>query len=50
MREELLSPSETEDEIVDEPGLRPRTLDEFVGQAELKSHLRVLLGAAAKRR
>jgi holliday junction DNA helicase RuvB len=50
MREELLSPSETEDEIVDEPGLRPRTLDEFVGQAELKGHLGVVLGAAAKRR
>ncbi len=50
MREELLSPSETEEEIVDEPGLRPRTLDEFVGQAELKGHLGVVLGAAAKRR
>jgi holliday junction DNA helicase RuvB len=50
MREELLSPAETEDEIVDEPGLRPRTLTEFVGQAELKGHLGVLLGAAAKRR
>jgi holliday junction DNA helicase RuvB len=50
MREELLSPAETEDEIIDEPGLRPRTLDEFVGQAELKGHLGVLLGAAAKRR
>ena len=49
-REELLSPTEHEDEIVEEPGLRPRTLVEFVGQAELKGHLGVLLGAAAKRR
>ncbi len=49
-REELLSPAEHEDEIVEEPGLRPRTLSEFVGQAELKGHLGVLLGAAAKRR
>jgi len=49
VREELLSPTETEDEIIDEPGLRPRTLAEFVGQAELKGHLAVMLGAAAKR-
>ena len=49
---DLLSPSETETdtELLAEPGLRPRTLAEFVGQAELKSHLRVILGAASKRR
>ena len=39
-----------EEEIIDEPGLRPRTLAEFVGQPELKGHLGVMLGAAAKRR
>lgn len=50
MREELLSPDETPDDLVDEPGLRPRTLDEFVGQAELKGHLAVMLGAARRRR
>ncbi len=49
-REELLSPSEEPDDLVDEPGLRPRTLDEFVGQTELKGHLGVMLGAAARRR
>ncbi len=49
-REELLSPSEQPEEYLDEPRLRPRTLDEFVGQGELKSHLRVMLGAAARRR
>ena len=48
--DELMTPAETEDEIIDEPGLRPRTLGEFVGQAELKGHLGVMLGAAAKRR
>ena len=49
---DLLSPSETETdtELLAEPGLRPRTLAEFVGQTELKSHLRVILGAASKRR
>ncbi len=49
-REELLSPSEEPEDLVDEPGLRPRTLTEFVGQAELKGHLGVMLGAAARRR
>ena len=53
MREELLTPQATEDEVeeelADEVGLRPRTLDEFVGQAELKDRLQVILEAARKR-
>jgi len=49
-REELLSPAEEPDDLPDEPGLRPRTLSEFVGQAELKSHLSVMLEAASQRR
>jgi Holliday junction DNA helicase RuvB len=32
-----------------ERSLRPRTLDEFVGQAELKEHLAIVLQAAAER-
>ncbi|HVF52638.1 MAG TPA: Holliday junction branch migration DNA helicase RuvB [Actinomycetota bacterium] len=32
-----------------EASLRPRTLDEFVGQPELKEHLGVVLGAALER-
>ena len=51
MREELLSAdraSDPEEEVV-EGGLRPRSLDEFVGQAELKGHLRVMLEAARRR-
>ncbi len=51
MREEILSPREEPlDPVVDEPGLRPRNLGEFVGQSELKGHLGVMLGAARKRR
>ena len=52
-REELLSPAEEPDDtiaLLDEPGLRPKTLNEFVGQSELKGHLSVMLGAAARRR
>ncbi len=49
-RADLLEPIEVADDPVDEPGLRPRTLDEFVGQRELKGHLGVMLGAARRRR
>jgi Holliday junction DNA helicase RuvB len=37
-------------EELDEASLRPRTLDEFVGQAQLTEHLRIVLEAARKRR
>ena len=49
MREELLSPDQEPQEIEVEIGLRPRTLEEFVGQEELKGHLRVMLCAARER-
>ena len=40
MRNELLSPEPAPDEPAElEVGLRPRTLDDFVGQSELKAHL-----------
>ena len=42
-REQILDPEATPpeavDEGIDEPGLRPRTLDDFVGQADLKAKL-----------
>ena len=37
------------DEEVDEVGLRPRKLSEFVGQRELKEHLSIVLEAAKLR-
>jgi len=49
MREELLDPGRLDDETVDEHGLRPRTLDDFVGQARLKEHLAIILEAARRR-
>ena len=50
MRDELLEPQPaTEQEAADEVGLRPRRLSEFVGQAELKEHLDILLEAARRR-
>ncbi len=53
MRDELLSAvgtsAEREGEQRDELGLRPTSLDDFVGQEQLKAHLRVMLTAARGR-
>jgi Holliday junction DNA helicase RuvB len=49
MREELLDPEPGPDEVAAETGLRPRRLAEFVGQAELKAHLEIVLEAARRR-
>src|SRR3954468_22767615 len=50
MREELLNPEPVPGEdVVDVAGLRPRRLAEFVGQAELKEHLSIILEAARRR-
>ena len=47
-RDEVLRPEVVVDDK-DEAGLRPRRLEEFVGQAELKDHLEVVLDAARGR-
>src|SRR5215204_7352075 len=39
-----------EDAEGDEPTLRPRTLDEFIGQEELKENLRIFVEAAKRRK
>lgn len=50
MREEFLDPNIGDDmEMIDEGGLRPRRLDDFVGQRELKEHLGIVLEAARMR-
>ncbi|MCC5953541.1 MAG: Holliday junction branch migration DNA helicase RuvB [Acidimicrobiia bacterium] len=47
---DLLDPNPAEEDLdvgaADDPGLRPRNLAEFVGQAELKEHLSIILEAA----
>jgi Holliday junction DNA helicase RuvB len=48
-REELLTPAADPVEAAEETTLRPRSLDEFVGQPRLKEHLEILLGAARQR-
>jgi Holliday junction DNA helicase RuvB len=53
VRDELLTPAVTDAdidiELADENGLRPRCLDDFVGQSELKEHLLIILEAARRR-
>ena len=55
MREEFVDPhkrslDESDDgEMLDEVGLRPRSLSDFVGQRELKEHLSIVLEAARRR-
>ena len=49
MRDESLDPVAGLDDEQVEVGLRPRRLDEFVGQRELKDHLNVILDAARRR-
>jgi Holliday junction DNA helicase RuvB len=47
--EEVLAARANEGERDSERSLRPRTLDEFVGQRELKQHLGIVLEAALER-
>jgi len=50
VRDEFTDPGVVADhETSDDAGLRPRRLDEFVGQRELKEHLDIVLGAARMR-
>lgn len=50
MRDELLTPEPVDiAEQSDEVSLRPKTLEDFVGQAELKEHLSIILEAARRR-
>lgn len=48
-REEFLDPSGDPAEEGFEVGIRPRSLDDFVGQRELKEHLSIILEAARRR-
>ena len=48
-REELLRPAADPVEAAEETTLRPRRLDEFVGQPRLTEHLEILLDAAKQR-
>ncbi|HEX7166160.1 MAG TPA: Holliday junction branch migration DNA helicase RuvB [Acidimicrobiales bacterium] len=48
-RQELLAPEPDPIESAEEVSLRPRRLDEFVGQPQLREHLSIMLEAARRR-
>jgi len=50
MAEERLINSETHSEDVDEVSLRPKRLDEYIGQAKAKNNLTVFIEAARRRK
>ncbi|MCZ6767436.1 MAG: AAA family ATPase, partial [bacterium] len=45
----ITSPQSSTEELKSEALLRPKTLDEFVGQTELKENLKVFIEAAKQR-
>ena len=49
MKERVIDAETTIEEIPGEISLRPKTLDEYVGQEELKKNLRVFIEAAKAR-
>jgi holliday junction DNA helicase RuvB len=49
MEERIIDPELKPDEIPEEISLRPKTLDEYVGQEELKRNLRIFIQAAKGR-
>jgi Holliday junction DNA helicase RuvB len=49
MTEEILSPSVLDEEFKIEVTLRPRSLDEYIGQNNVKENLKVFIEAALKR-
>jgi holliday junction DNA helicase RuvB len=49
VRDELLRAVADPTERAEETSLRPRRLDEFVGQPRLREHLEIMLGAARRR-
>ena len=49
MRDEFLDPASAPSDDVEDAGLRPRRLDEFVGQRELREKLSIVLEAARRR-
>ena len=49
MEERVIGPEPRDDEIPAEIGLRPKTLEEFIGQEEVKRNLRIFIEAARGR-
>ena len=49
MEERIIDPEPLPEELPSEISLRPTTLDEYMGQAEIKRNLRIFIEAARER-
>src|SRR6187455_2405693 len=49
MNDRLVTAAPVDDELQDEAGLRPRKLDEYIGQDRIRENLQVAIAAAKKR-
>jgi Holliday junction DNA helicase RuvB len=47
--ERILQPSQTQEDVGEELSLRPNTLNEYIGQTQIKENLKVFMAAALKR-
>ena len=50
VKDENLTPRGTPDDQILDQTLRPRTFAEYVGQDKIKENLRIIIGAAQKRK
>ncbi len=50
MKDRIITPEPREEDLVVENNLRPKRLDEYIGQEEIKESLRVFIEAAKKRK
>src|SRR6187399_1913225 len=49
MNDRLVTAAPVDDELQDEAGLRPRKLDEYIGQDRIRENLQVAIAAAKQR-
>src|SRR3982750_2196578 len=49
MNDRLVTAARVDDELQDEAGLRPRALDEYIGQDRVRENLQVSIAAARQR-
>jgi Holliday junction DNA helicase RuvB len=49
MEDRLIDPTSADDEAIVEASIRPKNLDEYLGQAAVKEQMEIFIGAARKR-
>ena len=49
MERRIITTERTKEDKIEEPGIRPSYLDEYIGQSKLKEMLKIYISAAKKR-